>query len=70
MPKSLALAKPKVDEISRILDSYKIPNRVENDENHPRTWYENNGRVLISKQNISKHQFLVKLGEKLKSERD
>ncbi len=69
IPKALAINKPTIDEISDILGSYDIPNRKEKDASHPSTWYENNGRIIIAKQNISKHNFLVKLGEKLKGER-
>lgn len=69
MPKAIAVNKPTIDEISNILGSYEIPNRKENDSNHPSTWYERNGRIIIGKQNISKQNFLVKLGEKLKDKR-
>ncbi len=66
VPKTIAVKGPTVEEINKVLNSYEIPNRVEKNASHPRTWYENNGRIIIAKQNISKHEFLIKLGEKLK----
>lgn len=70
VPKKFSVNNPKTEEISEILASYEIPNRVEPDSDHPSRWYENNGRVLIAKQNISKQEFLVMMGEKLKNKRN
>ncbi len=69
VPTEYSVSNPKTEEIRDILNSYNIPNRVEGNEHHPATWYEQNGRVLISKQNIPKQSFLKKMGEKLKNKR-
>ncbi len=69
VPVKYSVSDPNVEDISVILSSYGIPNRVETSEHHPSTWYERNGRILISKQNIPKQAFLVMMGEKLKNKR-
>ncbi len=69
VPKELAVKSPNIDEINEVLNSYKIPNRIENHKHHPTTWYEKRGRVLLSKQNVPKQIFLKKLAEKIKDRR-
>ncbi len=69
VPKELTVKSPSVEEINEVLNSYNIPNRLEKHAHHPSTWYRKNGRILLSKQNISKQTFLKKLAEKLKEKR-
>ncbi|MFO8109247.1 MAG: signal recognition particle subunit SRP19/SEC65 family protein [Thermoplasmata archaeon] len=69
VPENLAIKSPTIEEINSVLNSYNIPNRIEKHKHHPSTWYEKRGRVLLSKQNISKQNFLKKLSEKMKNKR-
>lgn len=69
VPRELSVGSPNVEEINRVLESYKILNRIENHKHHPATWYEKRGRVILSKQNVPKQTFLKKLSEKIKDER-
>ncbi len=69
VPVSLAIKSPTVDDINRTLSYYNIPNRVETHKHYPSTWYERRGRVLLTKQNITKQSFLKKLSEKMKERR-
>lgn len=66
VPKERAISSPKIKDIGKILDSWNIPNRLEDQEHHPATWFEGNGRVFIPKQKGSKHKMLKKMAKELK----
>ncbi len=69
VPSELAVSSPKIEEIGDILDSWNIPNRLEENEHHPATWYKRNGRIFIPKQRGSKHKVLKKIAKELKEKR-
>ncbi len=69
IPKDLSFKSPNIEEINKVLNSYNIPNRVENHKHHPARWYEKRGRVLLAKQNVPKQTFLKKLAERIKEKR-
>ncbi|MFP3871565.1 MAG: signal recognition particle subunit SRP19/SEC65 family protein [Candidatus Aenigmatarchaeota archaeon] len=69
VPSKLAISKPNIEEIGKILDSWNIPNRLEEHEHYPATWYKRNGRIFIPKQKGSKQEILKKIGKKLKERR-
>ncbi len=69
VPRSIAVNSPSPDEISEILDDLKIPNRVETQASYPSTWYRRNGRIIMPRQEWSKHKFLKRVGNKLKKKR-
>lgn len=70
VPKELSVSSPKIDDIGKILDSLDVPNRVENHEHHPATWFERNGRILLPKQKGSKRELLKKLAEELREQKE
>ncbi len=69
VPKKLAVKSPDIKEIGDILDSWEVPNRIEEHQHHPSTWYERNGRVIIPKRKGSKQKFLKKISKQLKNHR-
>ncbi|MFW6040620.1 MAG: signal recognition particle subunit SRP19/SEC65 family protein [Thermoplasmatota archaeon] len=69
VPKNLAVNSPDIDEISEVLDSFDIPNRVEKHKHHPHDWYEKRGRIIINKQGKSKEEFLKDLAKSIKLKR-
>ncbi len=69
IPRQIAVSSPDINEISRLLKEFDIPNMKEDHKAHPATWYEKNGRLIINKQNMSKQKFLKQLGRKLKERR-
>ncbi|MFW6037981.1 MAG: signal recognition particle subunit SRP19/SEC65 family protein [Candidatus Saliniplasma sp.] len=69
VPKKFSVSSPGIDEISRLLKEFDIPNMKEGHKAHPSTWYENNGRIIINKQDLTKQKFLKQLGKKLKERR-
>lgn len=66
VPKELAVKNPNIEEIGRVLDEMDVPNRIEKHAQHPAHWYEENGRLIIPKQQENKEGFLDILAEELK----
>ncbi|MFP4185306.1 MAG: signal recognition particle subunit SRP19/SEC65 family protein [Candidatus Natronoplasma sp.] len=69
VPSDLAVDSPSQDEIGDILDSWDIPNRIEDHKHHPSRWYERNGMIIIPKQKGNKQELIKKIGEELKKRR-
>jgi len=61
--KELAVSGPKLTEISRAARKLNLKPKVEDDKSYPGSWWENSGRVIIERENISKNEILVKISE-------
>lgn len=66
VPKNLAVKNPKIEDIAQVLDEMDVPNRIEKHAQHPAHWYEENGRLIIPKQQEKKDEFLYLLAEELR----
>ncbi len=69
VPKKYSISSPELNEISKLLKEFDIPNMKEDHKAHPSTWYEKNGRIIINKQDMTKQKFLKQLGKKLRERR-
>ncbi|MFW6083352.1 MAG: signal recognition particle subunit SRP19/SEC65 family protein [Thermoplasmatota archaeon] len=66
VPIELAVKNPHIEEIGKVLSEMDVPNRIEKHAQHPANWYEENGRLIIPKQQEKKEEFLDILAEELK----
>lgn len=66
VPKNLAVKNLNIEDIGKVLDEMDIPNRIEKHAQHPGHWYEENGRLIIPKQQEKKDDFLKRLAEELR----
>ena len=64
-----AVSRPKLTEISRAARKLNLKPKVEDDTSYPNSWWENSGRVIVERENISKKEILVKVSETIKSMR-
>lgn len=62
--KSLAVASPTTEMISKACQSLGLEHTVEADKAYPGTWYQKRGRVLVDKA-LPKSLLLLKVGERL-----
>lgn len=66
VPKNLAIKNPHIEDIAELLDELDVPNRTERHAQHPAHWYDENGRIIIPKQQEKKEEFLNIIAEELK----
>ena len=66
VPKNLSIKNPHIEDIGKVLDDMDVPNRIERHATHPGHWYEENGRVIVPKQQEKKEEFLDILAKELK----
>ncbi|MCL2687457.1 MAG: signal recognition particle subunit SRP19/SEC65 family protein [Methanobrevibacter sp.] len=64
--KSDAVSSPKLTEISRAANKLKLSPKTEDDKSYPRFWWEESGRVIIEREDISKNSVLIKISETIK----
>ena len=69
VPKNVAVKNPKIEEIASVLDEMDVPNRIEKHAQHPAHWYEENGRLIVPKQQEKKDDFLNKLADEIRKRR-
>jgi signal recognition particle subunit SEC65 len=62
--KSLAIAQPTTELISKACQSLGLEHKMEEDKAYPGQWHRRNGRVLVDKK-MAKSQLLAKVGERL-----
>lgn len=62
--RSLAIAQPTTELISKACQGLGLEHKVEGDKAYPGTWYDRKGRVLVDKK-MPKSQLLAKVGEGL-----
>jgi signal recognition particle subunit SRP19 len=62
--KSLAIAQPTTELISKACQSLGLEHKVEEDKAYPGQWHHRKGRVLVDKK-MSKSQLVLKVGERL-----
>ena len=62
--KSLAIAQPSTELISKACQSLGLEHKVEEDKAYPGQWHHKKGRVLVDRQ-MPKSQLLIKVGERL-----
>lgn len=65
--KEYAVSGPKLTEISRAARKLKLNPKVEDEKSYPGSWWENSGRVIVERENISKKEILVKISETIKT---
>jgi len=61
--KKYAVSGPKLTEISRAARKLNLNPKVEDDKSYPGSWWENSGRVIVERENISKKEMLTKISE-------
>ena len=62
-----AVSEPKLTEISRAAKKLNLNPKTENDKSYPRFWWENSGRIIIERENISKNKVLTEISQKIKT---
>ena len=65
--KEKAVSKPKLTEISRAARKLNLNPKVEDDKSHPSSWWENSGRIMVERENITKNEILIKISETIKT---
>lgn len=65
--KSEAVSDPKLTEISRAARKLNLNPKTEDDKSYPKFWWENSGRIIIERENISKNKVLINISETIKS---
>lgn len=64
--KSDAVSDPKLTEISRAARKLNLNPKTEDDKAYPRFWWEDSGRIIIERENISKNEVLINISETIK----
>lgn len=64
--KSAGIASPKLTEISRAAHKLNLNPKTEDDKSYPRFWWEESGRIIIEREDISKNDILIKISETIK----
>ena len=59
VPLSLAVKKPKVEEIALVARKLGLNPIIEREKKHPRTWFFDEGRVLVDK--VTSKNYTIKL---------
>ena len=62
-----AVSEPKLTEISRAARKLSLNPKTEDDKFYPRFWWENSGRIIIERENISKNKVLTEISQTIKS---
>ena len=65
--KKNAVSDPKLTEISRAARKLGLNPKTEDDKAYPRFWWEDSGRIVIDRGDISKNNVLVEISQKIKS---
>ncbi|MCL2157455.1 MAG: signal recognition particle protein Srp19 [Methanobrevibacter sp.] len=65
--KEFAVSGPKLTEISRAARKLNLNPKVEDDKSYPGSWWDNSGRVIVEREDISKNEILVKISETIKT---
>ena len=65
--KDNAVSDPKLTEISNAARKLDLNPKTEEDKSFPIFWWEESGRVIIERENISKNKVLVEISQKIKS---
>jgi signal recognition particle subunit SRP19 len=65
--KDSAVSDPKLTEIARAARKLKLSPKTEDDKSYPRFWWEDSGRIIIERENISKNKVLTEISETIKS---
>lgn len=65
--KSDAVSDPKLTEISRAARKLNLNPKTEDDKSYPRFWWEDSGRIIIEREDISKYKVLVEISQMIKS---
>jgi len=62
-----AVSEPKLTEISRAARKLNLNPKTEDDKFYPRFWWENPGRIIIERENISKNKVLAQISQTIKA---
>ncbi|KZX16073.1 signal recognition particle protein Srp19 [Methanobrevibacter cuticularis] len=65
--KEIAVSDPKLTEMSRAARKLNMNPKTEDDKSYPSSWWENSGRIIVSTENISKNNILIKISETIKT---
>lgn len=69
VPLSIAVKKPTVEEIAKVLKAMGIEPVIELDKKYPRSWWSSRGRIKVRKNTIKKYELLKKLCIKIRESR-
>lgn len=69
IPKKEAVSSPSLSDISRAARKLNLKPEIENNKSFPGSWYENSGRVIVEREEISKRELLKKISNLIKSSR-
>ncbi|KZX15374.1 signal recognition particle protein Srp19 [Methanobrevibacter filiformis] len=67
--KKNSIQEPRLTEISRAARNLKLNPKTEDDKSYPRSWWENSGRIIVEKGDLSKIEVLIKISSKIKESR-
>jgi signal recognition particle subunit SRP19 len=62
-----AVSEPKLTEISRAARKLNLNSKTEDNKSYPKFWWENSGRIIIERENISKNKVLTEISQTIKS---
>lgn len=65
--KNDAVSDPKLTEVSRAARKLNLNPKTEDDKSYPRFWWEDSGRIIIEREDISKNKVLVEISQTIKS---
>lgn len=66
IPKKEAVSSPSLSDISRAARKLNLNPKTENDKSFPGSWYENSGRVIVERGEMSKRDLLLKISNLIK----
>jgi signal recognition particle subunit SRP19 len=66
VPKKLAIERPNIEDISKILSELKIEFKVERDKCYPKSWWLKRGRISVEKKS-SKTSLIKEIAIRLKT---
>lgn len=69
IPKKEAVSSPSLSDISRAARKLNLSPKTENNKSFPGSWYDNSGRVIVERGEISKREILLKISNMIKGSR-
>jgi signal recognition particle subunit SRP19 len=68
--KKIAISEPKLSEIAKAAKKLNMNPKKEEDKSYPGFWWENSGRIIVEREDISKNKVLTEISETIRSLRE
>ncbi|WP_297898679.1 signal recognition particle subunit SRP19/SEC65 family protein [Methanobrevibacter sp.] len=62
-----AISHPKLTEIARAARKLGLSPKTEDDKSYPKFWWDDTGRIIIEREEVSKNKILVDISQSIKS---